>query len=79
MPAGPDAVSQGVFDLPVGVQDLLGVPLPLLRQLPGQALVLHRQDLDGKQGGIDASIDGHGGYRDAGGHLDRGQKGVNAV
>ena len=73
------SAAQPGVDLFVGGQDLFRVLAPLLLQLLRQSRVLHRQDLDGKQGGIDSAIHGYSCHRDTGGHLHCGQKRVNAV
>ena len=49
--------------------------IQLLRQTP----VLHGQDLDGKQRGVDGPVNGNSGHRDPGRHLYRRQERVNAV
>ena len=68
-----------LLELGVLLGDLLRHLPPLRFQAPGQGLVLHRQDLGGQHSSIFRAVQCYRSHRDAAGHLDCGQQGIQSI
>ena len=68
-----------LLELGVLLGDLLRHLPPLRFQAPGQGLVLHRQDLGGQHSSIFRAVQCYRSHRDAAGHLDCGQQGIQPI
>ena len=68
-----------LLELGVLLGDLLRHLPPFRFQAPGQGLVLHRQDLGGQHSSIFRAVQCYRSHRDAAGHLDCGQQGIQSI
>ena len=65
--------------LPLPVQGLLSQVFPVLLQAVVEVCVVEGEDRDGQQGGVGGTVDGDGGDRDSGRHLDGGEKSIHPI